>query len=84
MRLRPLPILLLVVTALPVVADNVYLTERVDIVNIRRKFEEDLNLPSVETWRVDAVTEIFMPLEFRYFQVAPFLLVNSVLFPRAS
>lgn len=62
--------------ALPILgslADNVYLTERVDVVDIRRKFDEDLNLHSVDTWRVDAVTELFMPLEFRYFQVSPFV-----------
>jgi len=62
--------------ALPILgslADNVYLTERFDVVDIRRKFDEDLNQHSVDTWRVDAVTEIFLPLEFRYFQVSPFI-----------
>ena len=54
-------------------ADNIYLTERFDVVDIRRKFDEDLNQHSVDTWRVDAVTELFMPLDFRYFQVAPFI-----------
>jgi hypothetical protein len=54
-------------------ADNVYLTERFDMVNIRRKFDEDLFLQSVDTWRVDAVSRLFMPFDFRYFQVSPFL-----------
>jgi hypothetical protein len=38
--------------ALPILrswADNIYLTERVDVVDIRRKFEEDLNQHSVDT-----------------------------------
>jgi lipopolysaccharide assembly outer membrane protein LptD (OstA) len=64
------------VFALPVLgsmADNIYLTERFDVVDIRRKFDEDLNQHSVDTWRVDLVSELFMPLEFRYFQVSPFV-----------
>jgi lipopolysaccharide assembly outer membrane protein LptD (OstA) len=52
--------------------DNLYLTERVDVVDIRRKFGEDLALPSVETWRMDFVTQLSAPFDFRYFQVAPF------------
>ena len=40
--------------------DNLYLTERVDIVDIRHKFDErPRDSPSVDTWRVDAVTQIF-------------------------
>lgn len=54
-------------------ADNVYLTERLDVVNIRRKFDEDLFLPSVDTWRADIVTRLFMPFDFRYFQISPFI-----------
>jgi lipopolysaccharide assembly outer membrane protein LptD (OstA) len=62
--------------ALPVLGswvDNVYLTERLDVVDIRRKFEEDFNLHSVDTWRVDLESEVLMPLDFRFFQVAPFV-----------
>ena len=62
--------------ALPILGswvDNIYFTERFDVVDIRRKFDEDLNLHSVDTWRVDSMSELFMPLEFRYFQVSPFI-----------
>ncbi len=54
-------------------ADNVYLTERVDTVQIRRRFDEDLALQSVETWRVDAITQLSVPFDFRYFQIAPYI-----------
>lgn len=53
-------------------ADNVYLTERVDMVNIRHKYANDF-LPSVGTWRLDFVTEVASPLDFRYFQIFPFV-----------
>jgi lipopolysaccharide assembly outer membrane protein LptD (OstA) len=54
-------------------ADNLYLTERVDTVQIRRKFDEDLATQSVETWRLDAMTQLSAPLDFRWFQIAPFM-----------
>jgi hypothetical protein len=54
-------------------ADNFYLTERFDVVNIRRRFDEALLLPSEETWRVDLLTQLNVPFDFRYFQVAPFV-----------
>lgn len=55
------------------VVDNIYLTERFDAVNIRRRFDEDLGAQSVETWRADAVTLLYAPFDFRYFQVSPFM-----------
>jgi lipopolysaccharide assembly outer membrane protein LptD (OstA) len=54
-------------------ADNIYLTERFDVVNIRRRFDEALLLPSEQTWRVDLVTQLNAPFDFRYFQVAPYI-----------
>jgi len=57
----------------PSLSDNLYLTERVDTVNIRRLFEDSLAQQSVQTWRVDAMTQLEAPLEFRYFQVSPFI-----------
>lgn len=54
-------------------ADNIYLTERVDTVQIRRRFDEDLATQSVQTWRLDAMTQVSAPLDFRYFQISPFI-----------
>jgi hypothetical protein len=53
--------------------DNVYLTERVDVVDIRHKYAEDLALASVDTWRVDALTQIATVFDFTYFQISPFI-----------
>ncbi|MBI3857767.1 MAG: LPS assembly protein LptD, partial [Planctomycetes bacterium] len=53
--------------------DNLYLTERIDVVNIRHKYDEGLLLPSVETWRADVVTQLLLPFEFRYFQISPLI-----------
>ncbi|HZE98168.1 MAG TPA: LPS assembly protein LptD [Planctomycetota bacterium] len=58
---------------LPGVSDNLYLTERVDTVNIRRRFDSDLGLAGVDTWRVDAETRLHAPFDFRWFQIAPFI-----------
>ena len=55
------------------IADNVYLTERVDVVNIKRRFADDQSLPTEETWRADVVTQLNAPFDFRYFQVAPYI-----------
>jgi hypothetical protein len=52
--------------------DNLYLTERVDVVDIRHRSDDALALPDVATWRADAVTELALPFDFRYFQVAPY------------
>jgi len=57
----------------PSIADNVYLTERIDTVNIKRRFDDELGLTSVETWRVDAMTQLQAPFDFRYFQISPFI-----------
>jgi lipopolysaccharide assembly outer membrane protein LptD (OstA) len=57
----------------PNILDNLYLTERIDTVDIRREFDTSLNLPSVQTWRVDAVTRADLPFDFRYFQISPFI-----------
>ncbi len=53
--------------------DNLYLTERVDVVDIRHKYAEDLALPSVDTWRVDAITQLNTVFDFTYFQISPFI-----------
>jgi len=55
------------------IADNLYLTERVDSVQIRRRYDDDLALQSVETWRLDAMTRLSAPFDFRYFQVSPYI-----------
>jgi len=54
-------------------ADNLYLTERVDTVQIRRRFDEDLATQSVETWRLDAATQLSAPFDLRWFQITPFI-----------
>jgi lipopolysaccharide assembly outer membrane protein LptD (OstA) len=53
--------------------DNLYLTERIDVVDIRRKFAEDLAMSSVDTWRVDALTRLSTVFDFKYFQISPFI-----------
>jgi len=58
----------------PSIADNLLLTERLDAVNIRHLYDEQLGLESVQTWRVDAMTELQVPLDFRYFQISPFIM----------
>lgn len=58
---------------LPGFMDNLYLTERVDTVDIRRQFDKGLAMASVDTWRLDALTKVTLPFEFRYFQFAPLI-----------
>jgi lipopolysaccharide assembly outer membrane protein LptD (OstA) len=58
---------------LPGIADNIYFTERVDTVNIHRRFDEDLAQSAVQTWRMDAVTQLYAPFDFTYFQVTPLI-----------
>jgi hypothetical protein len=53
--------------------DNLYLTERVDVVDIRHKYAKDLLLASVDTWRVDAITQLNTVFDFTYFQISPFI-----------
>lgn len=53
--------------------DNLYLTERVDLVDIRHKYDEALLLPSVDTWRLDVATQFSTAFDFQYFQVSPFI-----------
>jgi hypothetical protein len=53
--------------------DNLYLTERVDVVDIRHKYAEDLMLQSVDTWRFDVLTQLSTCFDFQYFQISPFL-----------
>jgi hypothetical protein len=58
----------------------VYVTHRTDLVHIRRRFDEDLNLESVETWRTDLTTEVSLPRDLRILQVAPFVQSRLTLF----
>jgi len=58
----------------PSFADNLLLTERVDVVDIRHLYDEALGLQSIQTWRVDALTELQAPFDFRYFQISPFVM----------
>ena len=53
--------------------DNLYLTERVDLVDIRHKYAKDLNLNSVDTWRLDVTTQLSTVFDFTYFQISPFI-----------
>ncbi len=57
----------------PGLFDHVYITERFDSVYIRRRFDEDLRLDNVETWRTDVINEIRLGLDFRVFQLSPFI-----------
>jgi lipopolysaccharide assembly outer membrane protein LptD (OstA) len=54
-------------------ADNVYLTERVDVVDIRHNTEQDLLINSVDTWRVDALTQVSTVFDLTYLQISPFI-----------
>ncbi len=56
----------------PSILDRLIMTEQMDVVHIRRTFDEELDLASRRTWRMDAVTELQWPLDFGPFQVAPF------------
>ncbi len=51
---------------------DVYLNERLDAGRLRRRFDDSLDAPSEDTWRIDSVTELSLPVDCRYFQVAPF------------
>jgi hypothetical protein len=53
--------------------DNLYLTERVDLVDIRHRYEADLALRSVDTWRFDVETQLASVFDFTYFQISPFI-----------
>src|SRR6185295_118715 len=53
--------------------DNIYLTERMDLVDIRHKYDSDLALRSVDTWRFDVLTQLSTSFDFQYFQVSPFI-----------
>lgn len=52
--------------------DNVYWTQRLDAVHLRRRFDDDLQLESPRVWRMDAVTELSMPWDLGPLQLAPF------------
>lgn len=58
---------------LPGIFDPLYLSERLDTVQIRRRFDEELHLETVETWRTDLVSELGMTLDFVWFQASPFV-----------
>lgn len=53
---------------------DLYLTERLDAGRLRRRFDEELDLPSGDAWRVDSVTEVSLPWDLGPLQVAPFAL----------
>lgn len=63
--LQPVP----VVGELP---DNIYFAQRFDAVHIRRRFDEDLHVESVETWRFDSTSELTVPLDLHVLTVTPF------------
>ena len=56
----------------PVLLDNLYLSQRADMVHIRRRFDEDLHLETKETWRFDSVSEVSLPWDLGIFQISPF------------
>jgi hypothetical protein len=51
---------------------DLYVSQRVDGGLLREVFDNSERLPSEQTWRVDSTTEISLPIDCRYFQVAPF------------
>ncbi len=52
---------------------TLYLSERLDAVHIRRRWDEDLDAPDARTWRLDAATELSLPFDLGVLQVSPFL-----------
>jgi lipopolysaccharide export system protein LptA len=64
----------------PSLADNLYLTHRSDAVRIRRRFDEELHVRSVDTWRFDLTNELSMPWDLGPFQVSPFVQSRLTLF----
>jgi hypothetical protein len=49
-----------------------YLSQRIDVAHVRRRWDEDLHLESVETWRIDSTSEVFLPLDLEILTIAPF------------
>jgi lipopolysaccharide assembly outer membrane protein LptD (OstA) len=51
---------------------GLYLEHRLDVVQIRRRFDEDLALRDVEAWRFDASTAVSFPFDLGPAQLSPF------------
>jgi hypothetical protein len=51
---------------------GVYVNHRFDTVHIRRRFDEELDLSTVEVWRLDASTTVTTPVNLGILQVSPF------------
>lgn len=60
------------VPPVPGFLDNLTLTERFDLVHLRRRFDEDLHVPSSRTWRMEADTELLLPWDLGPLQLSPF------------
>jgi hypothetical protein len=60
------------VPPVPSILDNLTLTENVDLVHIRRVYDEEMHVPSERTWRLEADTELLCPWDLGPVQVSPF------------
>ena len=52
--------------------DNLYVSQRLDVAHVRRRFDEDLHLSPVETWRVDSTSEVMVPFDLTWLTISPF------------
>ncbi|HEX7899308.1 MAG TPA: hypothetical protein VF950_16195 [Planctomycetota bacterium] len=52
--------------------DVLFVAQRLDVAHVRRRWDEDLHLSSVETWRIDSTSEVWLPLDLGIFTLAPF------------
>lgn len=53
-------------------ADVLYLSQRLDVAHVRRRYDEDLHLDRVEAWRIDSTSEATVPIDLRYLTLSPF------------
>ncbi len=52
--------------------DTFYVSQRIDVAHVRRRFDEDLHLPAVETWRADSTSELLVPIDLHVLVLSPF------------
>ena len=64
---------MLQVPPVPSLLDNLALTEHLDVVHIRRMFDEEAGMAPQRAWRLDAVTELQCPWDLGPLQVSPFV-----------
>lgn len=52
--------------------DVLYVSQRLDVAHVRRRWDEDLHLESTETWRFDSTSEVSVPLDLHVITLLPF------------